>query len=224
MSFESQLNFYCPILNPALRCTKEQVLEQVRDCMDGIGQGLGNIAGLDIDQSSTNGKQYRLKSARLCRIAEVLYDYAVEGVWPDTDRVGEGEHLDDIVGDMAFLSGTARVAAELYGSEVPTFLEKLLGMALVRTGIYTKVEEIQLDSATLLRETEYLALQHIALLAQMTEKAVRNATQPTAKDRLETIKVGAKTMVTHEEALRWLSNRRNFKPTVVPDSLRTQTH
>jgi hypothetical protein len=32
MSFESQLSFYCPILNPALRCTKEQVLEQVRDC------------------------------------------------------------------------------------------------------------------------------------------------------------------------------------------------
>lgn len=224
MSFESQLNFYCPILNPALRCTKEQVLEQVRDCMDGIGQGLGNIAGLDIDQSSTNGKQYRLKSARLCRIAEVLYDYAVEGVWPDTGRVGEGEHLDDIVGDMAFLSGTARVAAELYGSEVPTYLEKLLAMALVRTEIVTKVEGIQLDSATLLRETEYLALQHIALLAQMTEKAVRNATQPTAKDRLETIKVGAKTMVTHEEALRWLSNRRNFKPTVIPDSVRTQTH
>lgn len=224
MSFESQLNFYCPILNPALRCTKEQVLEQVRDCMDGIGQGLGNIAGLDIDQSSTNGKQYRLKSARLCRIAEVLYDYAVEGVWPDTGRVGEGEHLDDIVGDMAFLSGTARVAAELYGSEVPTYLEKLLAMALVRTEIVTKVEEIQLDSATLLRETEYLALQHIALLAQMTEKAVRNATQPTAKDRLETIKVGAKTMVTHEEALRWLNNRRNFKPTVIPDSVRTQTH
>ena len=224
MSFESQLNFYCPILNPALRCTKEQVLEQVRDCMDGIGQGLGNIAGLDIDQSSTNGKQYRLKSARLCRIAEVLYDYAVEGVWPDTGRVGEGEHLDDIVGDMAFLSGTARVAAELYGSEVPTYLEKLLAMALVRTEIVTKVEEIQLDSATLLRETEYLALQHIALLAQMTEKAVRNATQPTAKDRLETIKVGAKTMVTHGEALRWLSNRRNFKPTVIPDSVRTQTH
>ena len=224
MSFESQLNFYCPILNPALRCTKEQVLKQVRDCMDGIGQGLGNIAGLDIDQSSTNGKQYRLKSARLCRIAEVLYDYAVEGVWPDTDRVGEGENLDDIVGDMAFLSGTARVAAELYGSEVPTFLEKLLGMALVRTGIYTKVEDVQLESTTLLGETEYLALQHIALLAQMTEKAVRNATQPTAKDRLETIKVGAKTMVTHEEALRWLSNRRNFKPTVIPDSVRTQTH
>lgn len=224
MSFESQLNFYCPIFNPALRCTKEQVLEQVRDCMDGVGQGLGNIAGLDIDQSSTYGKQYRLKSARLCRIAEVLYDYAVEGVWPDTGRVGEGEHLDDIVGDMAFLSGTARVAAELYGSEVPTFLEKLLGMSLVRTGIYIKVEGIQLDSATLLKETEYLSLQHIALLAQMTEKAVRNATQPTAKDRLETIKVGAKTMVTHEEALRWLSNRRNFKPTVIPDSVRTQTH
>lgn len=224
MSFESQLNFYCPILNPALRCTKEQVLEQVRDCMDGIGQGLGNIAGLDIDQSSTNGKQYRLKSARLCRIAEVLYDYAVEGVWPDTDRVGEGEHLDDIVGDMAFLSGTARVAAELYGSEVPTFLEKLLGMALLRTQLYANVEGLELDYATLATDLSPLTLQHVAILAQMTEKAVRNATQPTAKDRLETIKVGAKTMVTHEEALRWLSNRRNFKPTVVPDSVRTQTH
>lgn len=224
MSFESQLKFYCPVINPALRFSKEQAMELVRDCMDGIGQGLGNIAGLNLDQSSTTGKQYRLQSARLCRIAEVLYDYAAEGVWPDTSRVGEGEHIDDIVGDMAFLSGTARVATELYGSEVPTFLEKLLGMALLRTQLYANVEGLELDYATLATDRSLLTLQHVAMLAQMTEKAVRNATQPTAKDRLETIKVGAKTMVTHEEALRWLSNRRNFKPTVIPDSVRPQVH
>lgn len=224
MSFESRLKSYTPVLRPALRCTKEQVLDQVRDCMHGIGHGLGNIAGLGIDQNTTSGKQYRLMSARLCRIADVLFDYAIEGVWPDAKRVGKTEHLEDIVADFSFMSGVARISTELYSTENPLYLEKVLGMALVRTQLYANVEGLELDYVTLPTDRTPLTLQHVAILAQMTEKGVRNATQPTAKDRLETIKVGAKTKVSYEEALRWLSNRRNFKPTVIPDSVRTQTH
>ncbi|MNR57125.1 hypothetical protein D3C85_1778380 [compost metagenome] len=65
------------------------------------------------------------------------------------------------------------------------------------------------------QNTGYLNLKEVAVLAQMHEKSVRNATQPTAPDRLYTRKEGTRTVVDSHEALRWLKGRRNFKPTVL---------
>ena len=58
--------------------------------------------------------------------------------------------------------------------------------------------------------TEYLTLKEIALLGQMSERAVRNAAQPTAADRLYTRKEQNQTVVDSKEALRWLEGRRGF--------------
>ena len=53
----------------------------------------------------------------------------------------------------------------------------------------------------------------MAFLARMTEKAVRNASQPAAVDRLVTRKEGKRTVVDSSDALRWLKGRRNFVQT-----------
>ncbi|MCY1382985.1 hypothetical protein D9M69_710670 [compost metagenome] len=56
----------------------------------------------------------------------------------------------------------------------------------------------------------YLTLKEIAVLGQMSERAVRNAAQPTAADRLYTRKEKNQTVVDADEALRWLKGRRGF--------------
>lgn len=224
MSFEKTFKLYCPVINSGKRCSKEQLLDNVRSCMEFNGRHQGTVIGHDYASIRISAKQSRLQSARVCRIAEMFYDYAVEGIWPDPERVEEGGHVEDHISDLGYISGVSRVGYELFGDEGPLLIEKILGMTLVRNEIYARVAGAAIYEDYIIPEIEHFPLQYIALLAQMNEKAVRNATQPKAKDRLETIKVGAKTMVTHEEALRWLSNRRNFKPTVIPDSVRSQAH
>lgn len=63
----------------------------------------------------------------------------------------------------------------------------------------------------------YLTLAELALLANMDERSVRNAANPKLPDRLKTEQVGKRSLVTPEEARRWLAGRKGFVPTKNPD-------
>ena len=65
----------------------------------------------------------------------------------------------------------------------------------------------------------FLTLSHVALLANMDEKSVRNAANPKSKDPLKTFSHGSRTYVNAEDAKDWLSRRRGFKPTEYIDRL-----
>lgn len=59
----------------------------------------------------------------------------------------------------------------------------------------------------------HLSIAEIALLANMDEKSVRNASGSKAGDRLITTKVATRAVVQVQEANRWLAGRKEFVPT-----------
>jgi hypothetical protein len=99
---------------------------------------------------------------------------------------------------------------------LPKGLEHILFHALVRARLdldtHPKFDDNDAVPMFLSGEDNcgYLTLKEIAVLGQMSERAVRNAAQPTAADRLYTRKEKNQTVVDAGEALRWLKGRRGF--------------
>lgn len=149
-------------------------------------------------------------------IAESCYDYAVDGQLKTT---GVGLQ-DEYWLDFASFINQARWDDEFHSANsLAPSLEHLFKLGAIRARLDSDtIGDVATDALpTVLKDSEcgYLTLNEVAFLAQMTEKAVRNATQPTAPDRLHTRKEGARTVVDSQEALRWLKGRRHFKPTVL---------
>lgn len=69
-------------------------------------------------------------------------------------------------------------------------------------------------------DCDLLSLSEIAILADIQERSVRNYTHSTrAEDeRLKTVKVGGRTYVRPEDAKAWLTRRRRFIPTRLPEA------
>ena len=147
-------------------------------------------------------------------IAEGCYDYAVEG---QLQEAATGLNHDNWL-DFAALINQSRWDAEFYAANsLSQNLEHVFKLAAIRARLdcdtlgeaaYEALPDLLRDKAV-----GYLSLHEVAFLARMTEKAVRNATQPTAADRLVTRKEGTRTVVDSNEALRWLNGRRNFVQT-----------
>lgn len=147
-------------------------------------------------------------------IAEGCYDYAVEG---QLQATGTDLNHDSWLDFAAFIN-QARWDAEFYqANSLSPNLEHVFKLGAIRARLdcdtlgevaYEALPEVLRDAAV-----GYLSLHEIAFLARMTEKAVRNATQPTAANRLVTRKEGTRTVVDSHEALRWLKGRRNFYQT-----------
>lgn len=86
-----------------------------------------------------------------------------------------------------------------YLQEVPEHCDRLLEAVVAR---YT-LDHTDAD----------LMIPQIALLADMSEGSVRNASRAEGEARLETYNDGKRTYVPHAEALRWLKGRRGYRPT-----------
>ncbi|WP_347909859.1 hypothetical protein [Pseudomonas grandcourensis] len=148
-------------------------------------------------------------------IANSCYDYAVNGRL-NTTNLGI---QDDNWLDFASFINQARWNEEFHSTDsLPLGLEKLFKLGAIRARLdldtLGKAAHKALPTVLQGEECGYLTLSEVAVLAQMNEKSVRNATQPTAPDRLPTRKQGTRTVVDSHEALRWLKGRRNFNPSV----------
>jgi hypothetical protein len=144
-------------------------------------------------------------------LAQVCYEYAVEGKWSSQGHDNDADWL-----DLSAFVATGRIYVEHYGAAPPKALEKVLVMGGIRASLDSERSDIEGIPAVLEGLcSECLTLLEISIMAQMSEKSVRNATLPTAQDRLITTKQGTRTVVDLSEALRWLSGRRSFNPTQV---------
>lgn len=135
-----------------------------------------------------------------------LYEYAIEGVRAPSDSGDAG--AGDLMDLMIFLEGIfeAGHSAELgrYGNPHPPSATLFLAkVAFARHNLDTG---------------EDLSIAEMALLADMDEKSVRNATNEKAADRLCVVKAGKGVKVSIEEARRWLQGRKGFVPTGGPSS------
>lgn len=154
------------------------------------------------------------------------YEYAIHGRLKPAKTAAQAGDSSHDWNALAALILAARYGIEFFSPEVagvsvgvPINLEQLFFHAILRArldrGTLPELNEDMLPVALCSEPEQHLNLKEIAVLAQMHEKSVRNATQPTAPDRLFTRKEGTRTVVDTPEALRWLKGRRHFKPTVL---------
>ena len=148
-----------------------------------------------------------------------MYDYGVEGI-PTGDLV-PGSRID---------GAHAHVEMFFRGLDTPhmrTCLEASDNAPprLAMFAVQSAVARMVLDSGD--RYTDfgageygmgkgdcgYLTLAEVALLANMDERSVRNAANPKLPDPLKTEQVGKRSLVSPEEARRWLAGRKGFVPT-----------
>lgn len=203
-------DLFCNHAQPQTKIRRDQLAKEVDDAYVGHlraesekyrcdAKALGNVLG---------------GASHFKAIAESYYDYAVEGQLKTT---GVGLQDDNWL-DFASFINQARWDDEFHSanSRAPS-LEHLFKLGAIRARLDSDTLDAVVTETlpTVLRDSEcgYLTLNEVAFLAQMTEKAVRNATQPTAPDRLHTRKEGSRTVVDSDHALRWLKGRRNFNPT-----------
>lgn len=150
---------------------------------------------------------------------EEMYDYGVMGI-PSEDLHPEG-HIDGVYGHMErFLRAMDTPQMRLYLEESNNTPPRLALLA-----VQTAVARMVLDGGW--RHTDYgageygvlkgdmnhLTLAEVALLAQMDERSVRNAANPKLPDPLKTEQIGKRSLVSPEEARRWLAGRKSYIPT-----------
>lgn len=163
---------------------------------------------------------------RVRSAATDCYEYALNGRINLATNEREAEALSDDWHCLAILVLSARPGIEAFAPSVrgrsigvPTKVERLLFHAWIRARLdldtHPQFNEDALPFFLRQDTTGYLTLKEIALLGQMSERAVRNAAQPTATDQLMTRKENRHTVVDATEALRWLKGRRGFKATLV---------
>ncbi|MDD2108739.1 hypothetical protein NP554_21845 [Pseudomonas asiatica] len=155
--------------------------------------------------------------------ARDCYDYAINGRLKLATNGAEQTRMNDSWGRLATLVLSARPDIEVFWPSIrdrqmtlPRGLEKILFHALIRVRLDLDTHPAFQDDEALPMflsgedQSGYLTLKEIAVLGQMTERAVRNAAQPTAADQLQTRKEQNQTVVDSNEALRWLKGRRGF--------------
>jgi len=183
-------------------------------------------AHVDQMDAQLSGCERALTAAGAC------FDYAVNGRLILSNDPQANEQQDDLWKCLTLLIATTRLGAEMYaptvksrGIAVPVQLEHLMFQAIIRARLdidtnpaFIEASEDALPAALRQDTTGYLTLKEVAVLAQMADRAVRNAAQPTAADQLITQKLGHQTVVNSHEALRWLKRRRGFTPTAIIES------
>ena len=205
----------------------DDILQEAQDAYMGwMGASLmafhGEIdpAKLDALNQLFNGEIPMRMAANDC------YDYAINGRLRLAKDGAEQNQMNDSWGRLATVVLSARPAIEVFSPRIggremllPTGLEHILLHALIRARLdldtHPKFADEEALPMFLSGEDNigYLTLKEIAQLGQMSERAVRNAAQPTAADRLYTRKEKNQTVVDADEALRWLKGRRGFVAT-----------
>lgn len=202
----------------------DEILQEAQDAYWGsLGASLMKFLGeiepdkLESLDSLYNGEIPVRMAAHDC------YDYAINGRLKLAKDGAEQTQMNDNWGRLATLVLSARPDIEVFSPRIggremvlPKGLEHILFHALVRARLdldtHPKFDDNDAVPMFLSGEDNcgYLTLKEIAVLGQMSERAVRNAAQPTAADRLYTRKKKNQTVVDAGEALRWLKGRRGY--------------
>lgn len=202
-----------PVLKSGMSFTETQFLTRVTDDLEGVWAGLQRLLTGELTYAE-DVPEVRLKAGYLNHCARLIYRYAYDGIFPE--RSEDIDSVDAAFLDFAFFTGIARHACEMYDTASAKWSEQTLAVAILRARLDAATLGAAPDVVILEPDHENFTLFEVAVLAQMHEKSVRNATHVTSGDRLQTIRVGTRSLVEPAKALRWLSNRRSFTPTTLP--------
>ncbi len=192
------------------RISKDQIRSELRKILLVQADHIANTASLQVAEhfagfslpeyesyyAETDPNQLDLGRFHATVLLEQCYDYAVN---PSVLTAHDASLVQDL---QVFVHGMPQ--ADIGGEILPFLTEK---------GICRTVAELSLARFNL-NEGFDLSAREIALLADITEGAVRNALADKSDGRLKAIP-GTKNpvMIENDEALRWLLGRRAFVPT-----------
>ncbi len=200
--------------------SKDELKNEMRAFMHGFACSIERVycrnAGSLIGHAGTSAQDIELADAvvedtSLWKSVMTMYDYGVCGI--PSAAFGKDEGIDSSFADAElFLRGLDSL--ELYLEEDQVSLPKL-----ARRTVRMAVARHVLEGGSRYTDYEdgnwyYLSFGELALLADMDERSVRNAANPKLPGALITESVGKRTMVTIEEARRWLAGRKGFVPTL----------
>lgn len=181
-----------------------------------LGQQTSRLYGLD-EESLT--RREAIEASPIWMGVEEMYDYGITGM--PNKILFPGRRIEGLHASVErFFHGVNTVAMRPFLEELDNAVPRLALRA-----VQTAVARMVLDGGR--RATDYgmdeygfgnstwdhLTLAEVALLANMDERSVRNAANPKLADPLKTTQVGKRSLVTPEEARRWLAGRKGFVPT-----------
>ena len=211
-------------ISPEKKLGLDDILQEAHDAYWGsLGASLMKFKG-EIEPAKLESLDQHYNGEIPVRMAaNDCYDYAINGRLKLAKDGAEQTQMNDNWDRLATLVLSARPDIEVFSPRIqgremvlPKGLEHILFHALVRARLDLDTHPKFADEEALPMflsgedNSGYLTLKEIAVLGQMSERAVRNAAQPTAADRLYTRKEQNQTVVDSEEALRWLKGRRGF--------------
>ncbi|MCK0508586.1 hypothetical protein [Aromatoleum anaerobium] len=217
----------------AYALSNEDLLGIVTDAMHGLSAKLDLFGGVGLAVGKINSMEYR---ARMIEVAEAstiygqlqqVRDYAYEGLFPEF-LFNFGDTLHDV---MAFTYAQIRpfdYMDEFYGVPTGGDIQRLKILltkfyARWKLDVPNEIEEkwdfVRLFAELMGLNGSLFTLTEIALLANMTERSVRNSarlSEPPSR-RLTVKRDGHYLYVERGEAIRWLAGRRGFIRSTLPE-------
>lgn len=199
--------------------SKSAMQEQLTTFLSLFGKDVAALYGL---RDCGWAEKEVIEHSPVCEAVSEMYDYGIDGI-PTAD-LGPGGKINGIHAHVeAFFHGldTPNMKAYLEASQnaLPRLAMLAVQSAVARMVLdggdrYSNFGEV--EHGVLDNGYGYLTLAEIALLANMDERSVRNAANPKLPDPLKPEQVGRRSLVTPEEARRWLAGRKGFVPTKKP--------
>lgn len=197
--------------------SKSEMQEQLLTFMSQFGEEVAALYGC---RDSVWKEQEAIEKSPMWYAVSDMYDYGVAGIPTGGDLVPGGSINGANAHIEMFFRGLDTPHMRTYLEETEVALPRLAMLS-----VQSAVARIVLDGGD--RYTDfgareygigkgdygYLTLAEVALLANMDERSVRNAANPKLPDPLKTEQIGKRSLVTPEEARRWLAGRKGFIPT-----------
>lgn len=193
--------------------SKTQMQEELIRFLNLFGENIANLYGASNYEWT---ERESLQASPILEAVNEMYDYGITGT--PTENFLPGARLKGIHAHVErFFRGMDTPNMRLYLEENDNTLPRLAMLA-----VQSAVARVVLDGGD--RYTDfgageygmgkgdygYLTLAEIALLANMDERSVRNAANPKLPDPLKTEQVGKRSLVSPEEARRWLAGRKGY--------------
>jgi hypothetical protein len=193
---------------------KSKMQEELYRFMTKFGEQIAKL--YDGDDFWAN-EQFVGNSPIMIAVSE-MYDYGVLGI-PTGDLL-PGSRLDGIHAQIEmFFRGIdtpqMRVYLDMNYTAPPPLAMLTVQIAVARMvldgGHRYNAEAVEYEIEN--DDDAYLTLAEVALLAKIDERSVRNAANPKLSDPLKTEQIGKRSLVSREEARRWLTGRKGYIPT-----------
>ncbi len=196
--------------------SKAEMQEELFKFMTLFGE---QIAGLYGASDSAWTENETIQESPVWKAVSEMYDYGVTGI-PTGDLVPgniiNGWHAGTEVFLHAMDTPPMKIFLDASENTPPRLAMRAVQSAVARMVLdggerYTDFGTVEYGLGK--GNWGYLTLAEVALLANMDERSVRNAANPKLPDPLKTEPVGKRSLVTPEEARRWLASRKGFVPT-----------